>query len=912
MSLAKQLYLSVVIIACISVLLTSYFVGVFFWNSYISLINDNQQVQLNYAVNDLNNWIDSNLEALRFNTRFTKDKDMTLKGQIEVSQTLMKKYTAIQWIGAYTPDKALLYSTNQDNDEKIAFTLDLPSFEQAVQNKVESTGKVIYINNNPLLMVYIPIVNDNEETVMVLTSLINLRYMAANISSLNFNQYGYVYVMDEHSNILATNFTVSTPNANKNSTRDYFFFVNNSSPRYYKGLLGKKVFANYKEVKATQWFLVTEYPLSLLMAKIWKNLAMMFIALVSALSLGLLGVSIIYQSIRNPLKQLTDSAEQISKGNYAVQLDQTGSNELGTLSKAFNTMSEELCIAFSDIQQQLAYEKMVAELSALFVQTDSSDLQNLHYESCKLIGDFAKANVVVLYLIDPLSSTFKLNTLWGRKEAGADTILLPSYLDRSNYPYLFESLSSYNLLPMSINKADSKFSEMLGLQRVFGTWLDRPVKDSKLFQKFLTRGIVSLVGLPLKEQRTLFGIQFLLFDSDNECEDEQRYLQYSNLASLIGTSVLKAISRKELHDTSEKLSITLNSIDDAVISVDGSGLINLINPIAEEIIGYNSIEVMGKPIWDVFSLTDPETKTQIILDIENTALVGLNPLKAGYYNLITRSSVELPIEVNLSKLSNSSGENQGIVLVFRDISDRLRAEQERQRIEKHEALGYLAAGIAHDFNNLLGTILGSVSLAKMYAEDNAEATKILSETETVILGGKDVASQLFALDKNTDKIEGNSHLLTDIKKLVKIVLYNTKIQVRYNLTEDLPPVKLPDGTVNQIVTNLLINSAQALGSNGEIQVITKLINVDQQSKLPLEPGAYIQVNLIDNGPGIPQDQLEKVFLPYYTTKETGTGLGIPTVLTLITKYGGNFRLRSRIGTGTDAELFFPVCEDIKS
>jgi len=105
-----------------------------------------------------------------------------------------------------------------------------------------------------------------------------------------------------------------------------------------------------------------------------------------------------------------------------------------------------------------------------------------------------------------------------------------------------------------------------------------------------------------------------------------------------------------------------------------------------------------------------------------------------------------------------------------------------------------------------------------------------------------------------------------------MVLYNKNIKIEYQLAQSLPPVKMPDGTVSQIVTNLLINAAQAMENGGKVIISTSLVEVDQNSELSLMIGRYIQLNIIDNGPGIPANELDKIFLPYYTTKETGTGL----------------------------------------
>ncbi|MCK9308947.1 MAG: ATP-binding protein [Candidatus Cloacimonetes bacterium] len=902
--LSKQLYYGVLLIAFISVMLTGYFVGIFYWNSFISLLKEDQLVQLEYATNDLNNWIENHLEALRFNSRLANEKKLTIQEQIDISNTLMNKYIAIKWISVFKPDSTLLYSVRQHNTNDIDVALNLPSFENAIKSQVESTGKIIYIDKTPMLIVYLPIIDENEKTALVLSAMIDLRYMAANINSINFNQYGYVYVLDETSAILSSNFNLSECNKESQQAHDYFFFLNNSSPKTHKGINGKRVISNFREIKTTQWFLVTEYPISMLMNKMSKNLLMMFIALLSAATLGLLGASIIYQNINKPLKMLTDSAEQISKGNYALNLKADGMNELDSLSKAFATMSEKLLASFEDIQHQLAYERMISEIGSLYIQQDSPNPADLQNQVCEIIGNFYEATEVLLYLPDPSTDSFSLSNHWKEEDIASSVNTRPELLAKADMLLLTELLIANPILFLSSKDANVPLATPFNLKV-----LSALEKDNNLFKELLSGGIESLICMPYNERNEIFGFQFLLF-ADSQFSNVVNYeLQFTNLASLIETSIQKTINRKKLRETSEKLSITLNSIDDAVISADEKGMVNVINPVAEKLLGWKAEDIGGVHINQVFRLFDPETKTSLNIDLDNAQLPDTGNYLINYYYLVNRGGAEIPIDVSMSVITDESHSNQGIVITFRDISEKLRADTERVRIQKHEALGYLAAGIAHDFNNLLGTILGGVNLAQeTIAKDDKRTAKILSDTEFVVMHGKDIAHQLFALNSNADRVEGSSNLLSDLMKMSQMVLYNTRVQPIYQLAESLPPVKLPDGTVNQIVTNLLINAAQAMPSGGEILIESKLITVDKNFKLPLEPGNYIQLNIIDKGNGIPKELLEKVFLPYYTTKETGTGLGIPTVLSLITMYGGYFRLESVEGEGTDAEVFFPVCE----
>ncbi|MDZ4122341.1 MAG: cache domain-containing protein, partial [Candidatus Cloacimonadaceae bacterium] len=285
--LSRQLYLGVLIIAVISVSLTTYFVGVFYWSTYIKQLNENQSLKLSLAANDLNGWINSHLEAIRLNARLSSEKHDNIEEQIAMSNALMKKYVAFHRISAYTPDRRLLYSVRQYDQDTLRTDLNNIGFENAINNKEEYIDRVLFGSNNPMLTVYIPVLNDTGVTIMVLSALINLRYMAYSINSIQLEQYGYAFVIDERNNILSSNFGASGYAISERFRHDYFFYLNNFSPQKYRGIDAKRMISSFRDIKAPQWFLVIEYPVSMIIKKIKMNLFYMLIYLIASLSLGI-------------------------------------------------------------------------------------------------------------------------------------------------------------------------------------------------------------------------------------------------------------------------------------------------------------------------------------------------------------------------------------------------------------------------------------------------------------------------------------------------------------------------------------------------------------------------------------------------------------------------------------------------
>jgi len=650
---------------------------------------------------------------------------------------------------------------------------------------------------------------------------------------------------------------------------------------------------------------VIEYPISLFLKKIWVNLSLMLLSLIAAISLGLLGANIIYQNIRKPLKLLTLGADQICNGDYSFYIASQGQNELARLGSAYNKMREQIRNSFVEIRMKLDYEKVVSEISSLYLHHDSEDFQSLLSRTCEVTGRFNKASEVLFYFKDPNTNKYTLTTHWTIDPLLETKIEAPVQWDTLDTPYLFTILKEHQIYTLGNQDTDKTIDQATSNEEKKAQ-SDNLVNVNYLRQTFLAGGFAYLVILPMVEQSYLFGFQMFLFSKDRLKLSESELIQFTTLSTLLSTSIIKTQRGRKLHDTSKKLSITLKSISDAVIAADENGIVTLINPITEKILECTAEEILNQPIEQVIRLVNPKTKIAIKTTLEQT----LNPKNKHIYEqvhyLVTTKGNEVPIEASLSTLTDAENVPKGVVITFRDIGEKLKFENERVRMEKHEALGYLAAGMAHDFNNLLGTILGSISMARLTTDDDSETQNILSETEKVVMQGKDIATQLFALDKNAERIEGTSALLSSPQKLMGMVLYNSNVKVEYQLSENLPVVNMPEGTISQIVTNLLINAVHAMPNGGKLVVKTSLAEIDQNSIMPLKIGSYVQLNIVDNGSGIPPEELDKIFLPYYTTKETGSGLGIPTVFSLITKHSGYFRISSEVGVGTDAELYFPI------
>ena len=266
------------------------------------------------------------------------------------------------------------------------------------------------------------------------------------------------------------------------------------------------------------------------------------------------------------------------------------------------------------------------------------------------------------------------------------------------------------------------------------------------------------------------------------------------------------------------------------------------------------------------------------------------------------------VEVRAYPIFDESGQVIMAIEHIRDITERKKLEEERVKSQKLQSLGVLAGGIAHDFNNILTGVMGNISLARTLAEPDSKLARRLEEAEKATQRAGDLTQQLLTFSRGGEPVKKSA----DIKQLamdsVSFVLRGSNVRCDFSLPDDLWPVEVDAGQMNQVFNNLIINADQAMPEGGIIRVLAEntLIGLE---KLPLiTEGRYVKVSVRDQGSGIPEANLSKIFDPYFTTKTKGNGLGLATVYSIISKHGGLITVESQVGVGTAFHFFLPAAK----
>ena len=369
------------------------------------------------------------------------------------------------------------------------------------------------------------------------------------------------------------------------------------------------------------------------------------------------------------------------------------------------------------------------------------------------------------------------------------------------------------------------------------------------------------------------------------------------------------MAEQKIANERERLSSTLRSLSEAVITTDASGQISLANVAAEKLLGRSFEDMQGRPLSEVVYIKRDMTGRAIYLPLE-ALLAGQLQSMASQRGLLDRSTGDpVPVTCTITRLEDQAGSGQGLVMVIQDISEKKQLETEMLRAQKLESLGVLAGGLAHDFNNFLMSIMLNVSTAGLFARENPKVLELLGDAEESIKRAKGITQQLMAFTRGGEPMKAEMQVGPLIKEAAKFCVRGTTAQTQFEISANLRPAAIDPGQINQVINNLVINAVQSMPEGGVISVVAKNVTVTAREPIgKLSAGEYLEISVADQGQGIPSDHIQRIFDPYFTTREQGSGLGLFSVFNIIDKHGGWIKVDSTVAVGTTFKFYIPALE----
>jgi len=361
---------------------------------------------------------------------------------------------------------------------------------------------------------------------------------------------------------------------------------------------------------------------------------------------------------------------------------------------------------------------------------------------------------------------------------------------------------------------------------------------------------------------------------------------------------------KELLLSKKHSELILNNLSEGILELAAEGKIIYANSAVTRLIGISETALLGSDFVEMFHRDDRER-------INKMMKMGWIPEKSGD-SVVTLNNIL--ISVNFIQVTGE--EQNSFIVILENVTERIRLEEEKMKIKKLESFGLIAGGVAHDFNNLLTVILGNINLAQMKTTSEDPVAAALREAEKASLQAKDLTEKFITFSSGGKPDKKPSSIKELIDNCVAGLRNASNVTCRCSLPDVLWNVAVDQGQMKQAFCNILQNAGEAMPKGGVIEIAAENVTVDSVRKdtgLPVSSGGYVKICIRDKGIGIPEENIEKIFDPYFTTRDRWTqkGLGLGLVIThsIIKKHEGYIRVESKVGKGTHFYIYLPAYDE---
>ncbi len=350
----------------------------------------------------------------------------------------------------------------------------------------------------------------------------------------------------------------------------------------------------------------------------------------------------------------------------------------------------------------------------------------------------------------------------------------------------------------------------------------------------------------------------------------------------------------------------LDTVDEGFIVIDKDYRILTANKAYCSQAGRSSEEIIGSHCYELsHKINRPcheegvECATRHIFET-GTPHTALHRHKDSNGNILFVETKAFPIK-------DDSGAVTSVIEVINNVTEKYLLEEERLKTQKLESIGTLAGGIAHDFNNLLQGVFGYISLAKLTHDRKEKSLAMLDQAEEALNLSVNLTTQLLTFSKGGNPVKKLIRLQPTIENAVKFALSGSSADYRMDITPNLWSVEADAGQLAQVIQNIVLNANEAMAGKGTVTISIKNMDIPTKADPRLPAGGqFLRIDIQDTGTGISEQNIPKIFDPYFTTKQRGSGLGLATSYSIIKNHGGLIEVTSEQNRGTTFTIYLPA------
>ncbi|MGO9613668.1 MAG: ATP-binding protein [Dissulfurispiraceae bacterium] len=371
-------------------------------------------------------------------------------------------------------------------------------------------------------------------------------------------------------------------------------------------------------------------------------------------------------------------------------------------------------------------------------------------------------------------------------------------------------------------------------------------------------------------------------------------------------------AQEKLKQSEEMLRNTLNNVDDGFLVIDRDLRIQLANETFSKWVAMQVGDIIGRRCYEItykaFKACSEASETCAVRATFDTGMP-----QRTVYDYTEKDGNKTYIEIKTFPVKDASGNMTSVIEVLSNMTEKYLLEEERAKSQKLEAIGTLAGGIAHDFNNLLQGIFGYISIAKMQLDQKDKSLVMLEQAEKALHMSVNLTTQLLTFSKGGKPAKKLIALRPAIEDAASLALSGSRSDYHSSIDAGLWQAEADEGQIGQVIQNIVLNAAEAMPSGGTVEILARNVQIAKGGN-PFFPegGRFVKIAVTDSGVGIAEQYLPRIFDPYFTTKQKGSGLGLATAYSIIRNHGGVIDVASEAAKGSTFTIYLPASDNTKA